>query len=178
MKVLNNFCKCLHIPALVSLMIFLWQCLNAQNNESGKPKKNIKVNKKYDEKGNLIYYDSTYSYSSSGEAPQVFFHDTLITGDFGDFGNIFPDFHFNFSFPGINSNDPFGDLDSLFFKDPFHNNLMFPQWQLGDSIMNDMLKKLQAVPFDTLAAPSQNNYIQPAIPAKPRKKNDGKSITL
>jgi len=43
----------------------------AQKQEDSKPRINIDVNKKYDEKGNIILYDSSYSYSWSGRGNDI-----------------------------------------------------------------------------------------------------------
>lgn len=39
-----------------------------ENNCANQPQENIKVNKEYDKNGNLISYDSTYSYSYSSSS--------------------------------------------------------------------------------------------------------------
>ncbi|NVN94501.1 MAG: hypothetical protein HXX18_04360 [Bacteroidetes bacterium] len=80
------------------------------------PKVDIKVNKKYDEKGNLIQYDSSYSiiYSSPNTDVQFFNfeNDSLFTrfknkmgeNDFfnNDFFNNFPEFGLNQDFFQMN----------------------------------------------------------------------------
>jgi hypothetical protein len=44
---------------------------SADNNRTNKPQENIKVNREYDKNGNLISYDSTYSYSYSSSMDQM-----------------------------------------------------------------------------------------------------------
>jgi hypothetical protein len=109
------------------------------------PKTNIKVNKEYDEQGNLIRYDSTYSYSYSNMDNDSIPNDSIFS--------MFRD-HFNhrFSF----SEDPF--FKDFFFrdsvmKDDFFNDDFFMKrfkqnmeqmdnlFQEMDSVKNDFYKK-------------------------------------
>jgi len=57
-----------------------------KTNDEISPKENLNVEKKYDEEGNLIGYNSTYSYSSVGESPEK------VREMVEDFDNLF----FNF----------------------------------------------------------------------------------
>lgn len=102
-----------------------------------KPNYNVKVNKEFDEKGNLIRYDSTYSYSyiyKGGEGPQggKLFPNNLFEmpsyGMFGSKGNVL-------------TNDSL--FRSLFFNDDFFkkqselNQLFFDRlYPKTDSLMN------------------------------------------
>ncbi|HET6558492.1 MAG TPA: hypothetical protein VFG54_14335 [Prolixibacteraceae bacterium] len=93
----------------------------AQNSKSPKntPKEDIKVNREYDEKGNLIRFDSIYSYSFSGDT-------TLQDLNFGDFP---ANFGSNFSFF---SDSSFNDSFMKDFNFPFFESLS----QNEDSIFN------------------------------------------
>lgn len=94
------------------------------------PKEDIKVNREFDENGNLIKFDSLYSYSWSGDTLLL---DSLNFGNFPDlFGNkfnfpsdsIFPELPF---FQGFNQDffSPFDmKQDSMIKK--FHGNHHFP----------------------------------------------------
>jgi len=86
------------ILMFVSAFVF-----SQQNNKSNNPKEDIKVNKHYDENGNLIGYDSTYVSTWSS--------DTTITEFPGRFN--FQEF--------FGKGDGFFDHDSLFSSDPFQN---------------------------------------------------------
>lgn len=108
---------------LVLALSFVFQVtMMAQNSKTPQntPREDIKVNREYDEKGNLIRFDSIYSYSFSGDT-------TLQDFDFGDFPsnfgsafNFFSDSTFNDSF--------FKDFNSPSFESFSHNQ---------DSIFNE-----------------------------------------
>ena len=97
--------------------------LNGETN--GKPTIKIKVNKVYDENGNIIGYDSTYVWSWSGRGA-----DTAVTINpdslFSRFRPYF-DEHF-MHFPA----DPFTGRffsDSTMYFDFFNNDHFFDRWQ-------------------------------------------------
>lgn len=54
-----------------------------------KPQTNIKVNKEFDKDGNLIRYDSTYSYYYSGDGSDFIINDSIL----GDFKSYFSSGH-------------------------------------------------------------------------------------
>jgi hypothetical protein len=78
------------------------------------PKEDIKVNREYDEQGNLIRFDSTYTYNWSGDT-------TLINGKIpGNMDRFFTD-HFKFFGDSSALDDSFfGDFNQLFAM-PFSN---------------------------------------------------------
>jgi hypothetical protein len=85
------------------------------------PKEDIHVNREYDENGNLIKFDSAYSYSWLGDTTMLkSFPPGNITNPFGDHFGFIPDSTFF-------GNSFFDDFDHLFF-DPFNDK--------KDSIMN------------------------------------------
>lgn len=94
-----------------------------KNNQQ--PKVDIKVNKELDENGNIIRYDSTYtySYSFSGDEFPENFPDSL-------FGSM-PNFFFDFS-PLDTENFPFGVPEGMmpenFFKDFPHPRSFDPDF--------------------------------------------------
>jgi hypothetical protein len=103
-----------------AFILFLNSCLTisllAQNPDKKQnlPKENSKVTKEYDEKGNLIKFDSLYTYSWSGG-------DTTLLKSFSpkDFPNMFgEDFGF-FSDSTSKGNSFFDDFDQLFAQ-PFN----------------------------------------------------------
>lgn len=72
------------------------------------PKEDIKVNKKYDEKGNLIQYDSTYTYNWSS--------DTTFMNKMSpeDIKNFFGDHSKFFNDNSLMGNSFFEDFDQMF----------------------------------------------------------------
>lgn len=137
---------------MVAVAVFLgYLNCNGQIAENGTttdkkgPKTNIKVNKEYDEQGNLIRYDSTYSYSYSNMDNDSIPADSIF--------NMFRD-HFNHQF-GFSEDPFFKDFffqDSL-MKDDFFNDDFFMKrfkqnmeqmdnlFQEMDSVKNDFYKK-------------------------------------
>lgn len=116
---------------LLALSVMVIITIVAQNPKSDKtqkpknsPKEDIKVNREYDEKGNLIKFDSTYSYSFSSDT-------TLKDFNFKDF----PD-PFGMSFNFFNDSD----FNQSFFKDfdPFMFHSLNPH---QDSLINKMHKE-------------------------------------
>jgi hypothetical protein len=95
------------------------QLSNAADSSANKPQTKIIVNKEYDEQGNLIKFDSTYSYFYSNIEQDSSFADSTYSIFQSDFFNRFP----NVQKPFLN--DLFFD-DSLltydFYKDDFFSN--------------------------------------------------------
>lgn len=130
----------------LSLLIGFQLTLFAQKSKSEKttPKEDIRVNREYDENGNLIKFDSIYSYSWSGdttlqntispESLQNLFGDHLgVFSDSTFFGHsIFDDFDRSFF-------SPFGSKnDSILSKTPG-----MPPFQQQQKTMDEMMKILQ-----------------------------------
>lgn len=110
-----------------------------KNNESpGKPKVDIQVNKTYDNKGNLISYDSTYtSYYSSRKGDRLLM-DSLL--------NEFKP-AFSKKFPMIND-QYFDNLffnDSLIYNDFFHEDFFKNRLKLNEKYMNKMMEQMDSV---------------------------------
>lgn len=85
-----------------------------KDKKSKLPKEDIKVNREYDEQGNLIRFDSTYTYNWSGDT-------TILNGRFPDKFDRFFDNHSKLFNDSSFMSDPFfGDLDHL-FSSPFSN---------------------------------------------------------
>lgn len=129
---------------------------------SNQPKIDIHVNKKYDEKGNIVGYDSTYSYSSrdsSGSGMENFrsfsFKQSEVM-DEKEFKKFFSD---SMMMPG----DP--------FKDDFFRNFDFPSSSMQemrhyiDSVTNQLSR-----PPEKPAQPTKPAQpLQPKKPASPSK---------
>jgi hypothetical protein len=157
---------------LYTIAIFLaWHnCLgqtdqkkNEKAHEKNLPESNITVNKEYDEDGNLIRYDSTYSWSYSGSERDTLFNDTLFFGNNGYFDrrNFFPDIPFlNKDFfnnriftdslfaDKFFSDEFFSDIlpdDSLFFHNPPVKDLSRDQFITNREYMEKMFRNLDSL---------------------------------
>lgn len=103
-----------------------------------KPKVNIKVNRHFDDKGNLVGFDSTYSsfYSNvSGDTKKM---DSLING----FDKYF--FRDHASMWNRHFNDLFL-TDSLRYPDFFHRDFFEKRYELNDAYMKDMMQRMDSV---------------------------------
>ena len=106
--------------------------------KSAIPKTDIKVNRQYDENGNLIKYDSTYSYSFSNFGNDSIMNDSI----FRNLNNVFffsdpPSFNNQFFQDSLFNNDFFRkDFFSTPFFDPEIMNKFF---QEIDSINNSFI---------------------------------------
>jgi len=104
------------------------------------PKGEWKVNREYDEAGNLIKYDSIYSYSYSnidGDSLHVNL-DSIMDSFKGYFGEHRP-FNWNdgFSF--------FPEADSLFMEDFFSDDYFSDRWQRHPMDMEQLMKGMDSV---------------------------------
>ena len=140
---------------LMMLLSFLVGGCNGQKTQSAnatkqiaaadttvKPKTDIRVNKKYDDKGHLIQYDSTYSYfySSPGFKNSIS-SDSLFT---------------NFKIPLRNDYKGLLDdnMNSIFFNDTlfkydFYNNDYFSKrFQLNMLRFENMFKQMDSIKSD------------------------------
>jgi len=139
---------------LASLSLMLASCQkstmgqdNAASNQDSisavKPKVNIKVNKHYDDEGNVIGFDSTYtSYYSN------------IQGDTGRIDSVMQNFDTYFN---RKHSDFFKDqFQSLFFTDSlipieaigtdfFHNDFFLKRYELNDSYFRDMMNRMDSI---------------------------------
>lgn len=102
------------------------------------PKVDIKVNKQYDDKGNLIAYDSTYSsvyHNAIGDTARM---DSIIKGFEQHFGQRFPFL-----------NDPaFNDLffqDTLLHNDFFHDDFFQKRMELNQQYMQRMMAEMDSL---------------------------------
>jgi len=104
----------------------------------GGPKVDIKVNKKYDKKGNLISYDSTYtSYYSTKKRDK-----NLMDSLFKEFKPAF-----NEQFPFMTDQN-FNTLffnDSLLYNDFFHEDFFKKRFELNEQYMKKMMQQMDSV---------------------------------
>ncbi|MCB4797796.1 hypothetical protein [Neotamlana laminarinivorans] len=148
--------KTLKVIPILCLLCFSCSAQEKQQNKSDsqlKPNENVQVNKEYDEFGNLIKYDSIYSYSySSGNK----INDSLKLQFQQHFKNhsIFSDSFF----------DDFFKTDSI--TGSFnHKNFFFDGFTSQDQQIKSMMKRMDSIQQLFF------NKNQPLIPAEPDQKN-------
>jgi hypothetical protein len=103
-----------------------------------KPKVNIKVNRHYDEKGNVIGFDSTYSsyYSNvQGDTTQM---DSLMSR----FNRFFDQEHSSFFRKEF---DPLFFNDSLRYPDFFHDDFFMKRYELNDPYFRNMMQRMDSI---------------------------------
>lgn len=123
----------------IGFVLFSWQLFAQESKKEKDPDEQIIVNKKYDEHGNLIQFDSTYVHQWSSDSTFQFPDERFFRGNgMPDIDEFFKNFlgdsamaHFNF--PDHFGNMPFND-DEFFRQFPGH---------LSDSMM------IGSIPFDT-----------------------------
>lgn len=104
-----------------------------------KPKESWDVQKAYDEFGNLIKYDSIYTWSYSNiEGDDVRINlDSIMDNFKGFFGKNSPS----------NWNDEFSyfpEVDSLFINDFFKKDYFFDHWKQKSMDIDEMLKQMDS----------------------------------
>jgi hypothetical protein len=103
-----------------------------------KPKVEIKVNKKYDKKGNLIVYDSTYTSYYSNRIGDKALVDSLFREFKPSFSKQFP----------LMKDDYFDHLfynDSLLYNDFFHEDFFRKRMELNSEYMDKMMQHMDSI---------------------------------
>ena len=103
------------------------------------PKEKWDVHTDYDEFGNLIKYDSTYSWSYSnvkGDSLQVNLDSIMDAFKYYFDENLPLKWRPDFSY--------FPKNDSLFMKDFFSNDYFFKNWQMQHSELEEMIKRMDS----------------------------------
>jgi hypothetical protein len=110
----------------------------AASDTPAKPKVNIKVNRQYDEKGNVVSFDSTYTSFYSNMDGDTATMDTLMKGF---------DRYFDFNYPSIFQREfkPLFFTDSLRYPDFFHDDFFLKRYELNDRYMRDMMKRMDSI---------------------------------
>jgi hypothetical protein len=108
------------------------------NDSLSKPKVNIKVNKHYDDKGNVIGFDSTYTSFYSNVQGDTARMDSLM----GSFDRYFKRDHSMF-FDG-QFNSLFFD-DSTRYPDFFHDDFFMKRYELNDHYLRDMMRRMDSI---------------------------------
>ena len=111
-----------------------------QQEMAQEPKGQWEVHKEYDDLGNLIKYDSIYTYAYSnmeGDSIKINL-DSLMDSFRGYFDDkVTFDWKKNFSY--------FPKTDSLFMKDFFKEDYFLNNWQEHHSDIENMMKKMDSV---------------------------------
>jgi len=115
-----------------------------------KPKVDIKVNRRFDGKGNLIGFDSTYSSYYSNVMGDTSMMDSLM----GGFDMFFKNQHSSFLNNGFR---PLFFNDSSRYPDFFHNDFFLRRYELNDPYMRDMMKRMDSIKNDYYKKESQHN---------------------
>lgn len=117
-----------------------------------RPKINVYVNKRYDDKGRLIQFDSTYSYFYSSPNGIAHLNNDSLFNNFQSF--------LNKSYPSIfkdqNSNIFFND--SLFKYDFFNDDYFFKRYELNQKNFEEFYKRMDSVKQDFMKHTYPNGY--------------------
>jgi hypothetical protein len=103
-----------------------------------KPKVSIQVNKHYDDKGNVVGFDSTYSSYYSNVQGDTSRMDSLMHS----FDNFFKRDHSSFFGKQFNS---LFFADSLRYPDFFHDDFFMRRYELNDSYFRDMMTRMDSI---------------------------------
>lgn len=104
------------------------------------PHVNIDVNKQYDDEGNLIGYDSTYTY-----VYQSFDGDSVHLNMDSVFNNFQPLFQQNFDFYSNNLMQGFFEKDSLFYHDFFNDSFFQKRFRMQSRDFEEMFRKMDSL---------------------------------
>jgi hypothetical protein len=103
-----------------------------------KPKVNIKVDRRYDDKGNMIGFDSTYSSYYSNARGDTAKMDSLM----GSFDRYFREDHSSFFKQQF---DPLFFNDSTRYPDFFHNDFFMRRYELNDPYLRGMMYRMDSI---------------------------------
>jgi hypothetical protein len=110
----------------------------APTDSLSKPKVNIKVNRHFDDKGNMVGFDSTYSTFYSNMNGDTMKMDSLMKSFdryfYRDHSSLM-DRHFNDLF----------FTDSLRYPDFFHRDFFMKRYELNDAYMRDMMRGMDSL---------------------------------
>jgi len=114
-----------------------------------KPKVDIKVNKKYDEYGNLIGYDSTYTWTYSNiEGDSIQVNADSVINHFRPYISDHYPFMIDPFYDNIFLND--SDLYNNFYNSDYYLHL----WEEHDRLMNKAFRELDSIKSEFF----RNNY--------------------
>jgi hypothetical protein len=110
----------------------------AAHDTVNKPKVNIQVNRRYDDKGNLIGFDSTYSSFYSNVKGDTAEMDSLMHS----FDRYFSRNHSSFFDRQFN---PLFFNDSLRYPDFFHKDFFMKRYELNDQYLRETMKSMDSI---------------------------------
>jgi hypothetical protein len=110
----------------------------ASQDTLNKPKVNIKVNKRYDDKGNLVGFDSTYSSYYSNVQGDTAKMDSLMSS----FDRYFNRNHSSFFDNRFNS---LFFNDSQRYSDFFHRDFFLKRYESNDAFLRNMMHSMDSV---------------------------------
>lgn len=151
--------RTMFISILFSLIVISCNGQRKENTtkktEENQPKTNIQVNKEYDESGNLIKYDSTYSYYYSNIESDAQLRDSILNQFKSDFNNQYwfsrdPYFN-NFFFQ-----------DSLMDFDFYTKDFFLNRFQNNAQRMNQLFMQMDSI---------KNLYFMEQFQEPPKKEN-------
>ncbi|MDQ2177680.1 hypothetical protein [Marinifilum sp. D714] len=132
----------------IGILLLTFTAFGQNTENKNLPKKDIKVNKEYDEDGNLIRYDSTYVNTWSSDSTHHFFNDSAFFNkmDMSRMQKRMQEQLSRFFGPDSlrqkNNKHPFFSDD--FFNDDFFDSKMFRRnFHQADSSRNDFFKELE-----------------------------------
>ncbi len=118
----------------------------------GKPRVDVKVNKQYDDKGNIVKFDSTYSYFYSSPKGSMQLGNDSIFSSFRSF--------FEKSYPNLmdrRTNNIFFN-DSLFKYDFFNDDYFQKRFELNNKMFEDMYQQMDSIKRSFMKRNYPNGY--------------------
>jgi len=110
----------------------------ALSDSVNKPKVNIQVNKRYDGKGNVVGFDSTYTSFYSNVDGDTLKMDSLMRS-FDSYFDIGKTSFLSRRFDSLFFND------SLRYPDFFHDDFFLKRYELNDLYFRDMMRRMDSV---------------------------------
>lgn len=154
LSVWNRTRRCMFLVSIAGMFFILSSCDKnshgqiAQDNAKdkstaisdtlNKPKVNIQVNRRYDDKGNLIGFDSTYSSFYSNVKGDTAEMDSLMN-TFDRYFNLNHSSFFDRQFNRLFFSD------SLRYPDFFHKDFFMKRYELNDQYLRDMTQRMDSI---------------------------------
>lgn len=116
----------------------------AKEDASNKPNINVKVNKQFDDKGNIVKYDSAYSYYYLSPKGSVHLGNDSVYSSFRSF--------FEKNYPDVMSrhNRNIFFNDSLFKYDFFNDDYFQRRFELNEKMFENMYQQMDSIKRDYL----------------------------
>lgn len=127
----------------------------AANNDT--PQVDVRVNKQYDEHGNLIAYDSSYTSVYQSRSGDAAFMDSVFKDFMPGFGMRYP----FLNDPGFNS---LFFPDSSFHRDFFHHDFFQKRMEMNQRYMQRMMEQMDSL---------KNQHFMRPDPSRQHRSNGG-----